>query len=84
MIYLYTLDHDISVYTKVIEILACHYWMMYRICAVLTQPRKQVLKHAGHTAPTQQHELDHTDQQYLHHDLSIYRSPVRGVKPSQT
>ena len=32
-----------------------------RICVVQIQPRKHVLDHAGYTAPTRQHELDHTD-----------------------
>ena len=36
--------------------------MLCRICVVQIQPRKHVLDLAGHTAPTWQHELDHTDQ----------------------
>ena len=36
--------------------------MLCRICAVQIKPRKHVLvEHAGCTAPTRQHELDHTD-----------------------
>ena len=29
-------------------------------------PRKHVQDHAGYTAPTRQHELDHTDQGYIY------------------
>ena len=32
-----------------------------QICVVQIQPRKHALDHAGYTAPTRQHELDHTD-----------------------
>ena len=39
--------------------------MLWRICVVQIQPRKHVLDHADYTAPTRQHELDHTDQEYL-------------------
>ena len=35
--------------------------MLCRICIVQIQPRKRVLDHADCTAPTRQHELDHTD-----------------------
>ena len=40
------------------------------------QPRKIVLDHAEYTAPTQQHELDDTDQEYvcpesLDHEVGI-------------
>ena len=35
--------------------------MLCKICIVKIQPRKHVLHHAGYTAPTRQHELDHTD-----------------------
>ena len=34
---------------------------MCRICSVHVQPRKHELDHAGHMAPTLQHEPDHTD-----------------------
>ena len=54
--------------------------MLCRICTVQIQPREHVLDDAGHTAPTRQHELehtdhtDHTDQEYIYladldHDL---------------
>ena len=50
------------------------------------QPRKYV-DHAGSTASTRQHELDHTDQEYICPERSrsersyrSYRSSVRGVK----
>ena len=39
--------------------------MLCKICVVQTQPRKYVLDHAGYTAPTLQHELDHTDQESI-------------------
>ena len=29
------------------------------------QPRKHVIDHAGHAAPTRQHEPDHTDQESI-------------------
>ena len=35
--------------------------MLCRIWIAQIQPRKVVLDHAGYTAPTRQHELDHTD-----------------------
>ena len=39
----------------------CRYGMLCRTCIVQTQPTKHVLDHVGRTAPTRQHELDHTD-----------------------
>ena len=39
--------------------------MLCRICTVQIHPRKHVRDHAGFTAPTRQHELDHTD--HTHH-----------------
>ena len=33
------------------------------------QPRKPVVDHAESTAPTRQHELDHTDEEYTVSDL---------------
>ena len=35
--------------------------MLRRIYTVQIQPMKHVLDHAEYTAPTRQHELDHTD-----------------------
>ena len=37
-----------------------------------TQPRKPVLDHAGYTAPTRQHELNHTDHTDHTDQESIY------------
>ena len=34
---------------------------MCRICTVQVQPSQHVRDHAGYTAPTRQHQLDHTD-----------------------
>ena len=39
--------------------------MLCRICVVQVQPKKHVLGRAGYTAPTLQHELDHTDQECI-------------------
>ena len=39
--------------------------MLCRICLVQIIPRKSVLDEADYTAPTWQHGLDHTDQQYI-------------------
>ena len=35
------------------------------ICTVQIQPRKPVLDYADYTAPTRQHELEHTDQEFI-------------------
>ena len=51
--------------------------MLCRICIVQIQPRKYVLYHADHTAPTRQHELDHTDQEYICPERSRARSGHR-------
>ena len=39
--------------------------MAGRICIVQIQPRKHELVHPNCTAPTRQHELDHTDIQII-------------------
>ena len=39
--------------------------MLRRVCTVQIQPRKHLLDHAGYTAPTRQHGLDHTDQELI-------------------
>ena len=36
-----------------------------RICGVQIQPRKDVLDHAGYTAFTRQHDVDHTDHKSI-------------------
>ena len=46
----------------IIYMLTCRRDMLCRICVVQIQPRKHVPDHAGYTAPTRQHELDHTDR----------------------
>ena len=50
--------------------------MLPKICTVQIQPWKHVLVHAGYTATTRQHEVDHTADQvnisalkYLYHEL---------------
>ena len=66
---------------------------------VQIQPRKYVLDHAGSTAPTRQHELDHTDhtdhtdhadhtdQEYICPEVSTSssgnRRPFRGMRRFQ-
>ena len=50
------IDHDLDHLD-----LNCRYEMLCRICVVQIQPRKHALDRAGYTAPTRQHELDHTD-----------------------
>ena len=42
--------------------LTCRNEMLCRICVAHVPPRKHVPDHAGYTAPTRQHELDHTDR----------------------
>ena len=54
------LDH-----LQIIYILTCHCEMLCRICIVQIQPMKHVLHFAHYMAPTRQHELDHTDQEYI-------------------
>ena len=39
--------------------------MLCRICIVQIQHKEHVLDHAEDTAPTRQHELDHTGQEYI-------------------
>ncbi|CAM9480770.1 unnamed protein product [Laminaria digitata] len=57
--------------------------MLCVICIEQIQPGKHVLVHADHTAPTWQHELDHTDQEDTCPSRSISgdRWSVRCVKP---
>ena len=48
----------------------------FEMTKISIQPRKIVLDHAEYTAPTQQHELDDTDQEYvcpesLDHEVGI-------------
>ena len=47
----------------------------YRVCIVHIQPRKRVLDRAHFTAPTRQHELDHTNHTN-HTDIFPERSTV--------
>ena len=61
-----------------------------RICVVQIQPRKDVLNHADHadyTAPTRQHELDHTDHTYhtdhTHHTDQESTCSERSICPIQ-
>ena len=45
-----------------VYILTCPYGVLRRICIVQIEPWKHVMvDDAGYTAPTRQHELDHTD-----------------------
>ena len=55
-------DHDLDIYR---QILTCRYEMLCGICVAQIQPRKHVLDDARHTAPTRQHEPDHTDHGYI-------------------
>ena len=73
------------------SILTSRYEMLCRICTVQIQPKKHVLDHADHTAPTRKHEphhTDHTDQESICPEKSrssgtrSYRSSVRGWKVS--
>ena len=52
--------------------------MICRICLVPIQPRKHVLfvDHAHYTAPTRQHDLDHTD--HTDHTDQEYTCPERS------
>ena len=43
--------------------IACRYAMLFRICIVQIQRRKQI--YADCAAPTRQHELDHADQESI-------------------
>ena len=56
---------DRSRSTSFVWILSCRYEMLCRICTVHIQSRKHVIDHADCTAPTLQHELDHTDQESI-------------------
>ena len=53
--------------------------LLYRVCVVQIQHRKNVLDHADYTAPTMQHELDCTDQGCILNDLDneLWRSMIR-------
>ena len=42
----------------------------YNTDTVQIQLRKHVLDHADYTAPVQQHELDHTDQESIRREIS--------------
>ena len=46
--------------------------MLCRSCTVQIQPRKHVLDHADYAAPTRQHEVDHTDQEFICSAWQIY------------
>ena len=56
--HIHQIDHDLDHLDHLY--LTCRYEMC-GICIVQIQPRKHVLDHAGYTASTRQHELDHTD-----------------------
>ena len=45
--------------------------MLCRICVAQIQPKKHVLDRVDYTAPTRQHELDHTDQKPISPERSI-------------
>ena len=50
--------------------------MLCRIHILQIQPRKHVLAHEDYTAPSQKHELDHTDKKlsslkYVDHEAEI-------------
>ena len=52
--------------------------MLRGICIVQTHPRKRVLEHADYVAPTQQRQLDHTDQEYTYPAWQIYIMNCNG------
>ena len=57
----YEMLYKICVVYEMLYKICVVYEMLYKICVVQIQPRKRVLDHAGYTAPTRQHKLDHTD-----------------------
>ena len=59
------------------QILACRYKMLCRICKVQIPSKKHFLDVAGYTAPTRQHELDHTD--HTDHTDQEYICPDRSI-----
>ena len=46
--------------------------MLCRVCIVQIQRKESVLDNAGYAAPIRQHELDHTDQEYIQLPGKIY------------
>ena len=53
---------------------------MRDLCIVQIQLRKHVLRdHVHYTAPTQQRELGHTDQEYVCPEISIDHKTVVGT-----
>ena len=60
-----TISHVGQTTILLTQILACCCEMLRRICVSQIQRRKHALDHADCTAPTRQHELDHTDQEII-------------------
>ena len=58
--------------------------MLCRICTVQIRPRKHLLDHAEDTAPTLQHELDHTDRTDQKYSKAFFPGDVKiALLPSQ-
>ena len=73
-----------------VDPLTCRYDMLCRIYTVQIQLRKHVPDHADCTAPTRQHELDHTDHEIylpcladllIDHDLWEYIIQIIQMYP---
>ena len=60
-----------------LHILSCLCDLLCGICIEQIRPRERVVDHAGYTAPSRQHELDHTDHTYQ--GYMIYLSALKDL-----